>query len=368
MKHPFINTLKRNPLILLVGLPTLLVAFYTSILATDEIAASATAIVKENDDSGGPEIPGFASAVFNNGSSTSLEDAYLLESYLKSEYFIIKMNDALGLNKHFSSAGFFLFQRLSSRSDADILYSYLVDRLSIKLSIDSSIITLKFRSFDPAYSKKVLDYIVKEAEAKINELSQRMSDSYMSLAWRQLERAEAELRAANQALLDFQTKNGWLNESEVTTGFTQIEALRGRLIENQVQRKTLLKSMRPETPRVQNLDRKIEAMEISLTELQSKLLMDESSSSISLANDYSRLSLELEFTQNKYAASTSAFEQAQKEASRQHKFLLLISPIMAESVPAAPKPLESTLTTFVVSILAYLVIRLIILTIRDHTI
>ena len=362
------KSFRKNPLLFCIGLPTLIVGIYTSILASDEIAASATAIVKENNDSAGPEIPGFASAVFNYGSSTSLEDAYLLESYIKSENFILKMNDALELDKHFSSAGFFLFQRLSSRSDAETLYNYLADRLSIKLSIDSSIITLKFRSFDPTYSKKVLNYIVNEAEAKINDLSQRMSDSYMSLAWRQLERSEAELRAANQALLDFQTKNGWLNESEVTTGFTQIEALRGRLIDSQVERKTLLQSMRPETPKVQNLDTRIEAMKMSLTELQSKLLKNESGSSISLANDFSRLSLELEFSQNKYAASTSAFEQAQKEASQQHKFLLLISPVMAESVPAAPKPLESTLTTFVVSLLAYLVIRLIILTIRDHTV
>ena len=102
-------------------------------------------------------------------------------------------------------------------------------------------------------------------------------------------------------------KNGWLNESEVTTEFTQIEALRGRLIDSQVELKTLLQSMRPETPKVQNLDTKIEAMKISLTELQSKLLKNESGSSISLANDFSRLSLELEFSQNKYAASTSAF-------------------------------------------------------------
>ena len=372
MKMGLINSLyksfRKNSLLFCVGLPTLIVGVYTTILATDEIAASATAIVKENNDSAGPEIPGFASTIFNYGSSTSLEDAYLLESYLKSESFILKMNQKLELDKHFSNSGFFLFQRLSTRSDADTLYSYIIDRLTIQLSIDSSIITIKFRSFDPTYSKKVLNYIVQEAEAKINDLSQRMSDSYMSLAWRQLERSEAELRVANQALLEFQTKNGWLNESEITTEFTQIETLRGRLIESQVERQTLLQSMRPETPRVQNLNTKIEAMEMSLTGLQSKLLKDESGSSISLANDYSRLSLELEFSQNKYAASTSAFEQAQKEASQQHKFLLLISPVVAESVLAAPKPLESTMTTFIVSILAYLVIRLIILTIRDHTV
>ena len=197
MKMSLINNLtksfSKNPLLFCVGLPTLIVGAYTAILATDEIAASATAIVKENNDSGGPEIPGFASAVFNYGSSTSLEDAYLLESYLKSENFILKMNEALEMDKHFSSAGFFLFQRLSSNSDTDTLYSYLVDRLSIQLSIDSSIITLKFRSFDPTYSKKVLNYIVKEAEAKINDLSRRMSSSYMSLAWSQLERSEEEL-------------------------------------------------------------------------------------------------------------------------------------------------------------------------------
>ena len=371
MKYPLLNNLMRNPLLLFVGLPTLLVAIYTTILATDEMAASANAIVREENGSSGSKMqgmPGVTAAAFNFGTSTSMEDAYLLESYLKSESFILQMNDALKLDKHFSSAGFFFIQRLSPRAGKDTVYSYLVDRLSIQLSVDSSIISLKFRSFDTAYSQKVLNYIVKQAENKINNLSQRMSESRMSLAWKQLERAESELRAANEAILTFQNKNGWLNEWEVGSEFALIESLRSRLLDSQVERQTLLLSMSPDAPQIQNLEIKIQAIQAALTGLQNTLLEDKEDSSISLANDYSRLNLELEFSQNKYAATTSAYEQAQKEASQQHKFLLLISPVTGESAPAAPKPLEATLTTFIVSLLIFLVLRLIILTIRDHTV
>ena len=371
MKHPIIKTLRRNPILLFVGIPTLLVVIYTSILATDEMAASANAIVREENGSSGPKMqgmPGVTAAAFDFGTSTSMEDAYLLESYLKSESFILQMNDALQLDKHFSSAGFFFIQRLSPRAGKDTIYSYLVDRLSIHLSVDSSIISLKFRSFDTTYSQEVLNYIVEKAENKINDLSQRMSESRMSLAWKQLERAEKELRSANEAVLNFQNENGWLNEWEVGAEFAQVESLRGRLLDRQIERQTLLLSMRPDTPQIQNLEVKISAIQAALAEVQEALLKDENNSSISLANDYSRLSLELEFSQNKYAATTSAYEQAQKNASQQHKFLLLISPVTGEGAPAAPKPLESTLTTFVVSLLAYLVIRLILLTIRDHTV
>ena len=371
MKHPLIKTLRKNTLLLFVGLPTLLVAIYTSILATDEMAASANAIVKQENESKSPEmpgVPGMTAAAFNFGTSTSMEDAYLLESYLKSESFILQMNDALELDKHFSSAGFFFIQRLSPRAGKDTVYSYLVDRLSVQLSVDSSIINLKFRSFDAAYSQKVLNYIVKRAENKINDLSRRMSESRMSVAWKQLERAEKELRAANEAILAFQNENGWLNEWEVGAEFALIESLRSRLLDSQVERQTLLLSMRPDAPLIQNLEVKISATQAALAELQETLLKDDSNSSVSLANDYSRLNLELEFSQNKYAAATSAYEQTQKEASQQNKFLLLISPVTGESARAAPKPLEASLTTFVVSLLAFLVLRLIILTIRDHTV
>ena len=371
MKHPIIKTLRRNPILLFVGIPTLLVAIYTSILATDEIAASANAIVREENESSGPKMqgmPGMTAAAFNFGTSTSMEDAYLLESYLKSESFILQMNEELQLDKHFSSAGFFFFQRLSQGASVDTVYSYLLNRLSIQLSADSSIIGLRFRSFDSEYSQKVLNYIVKRAENKINDLSQRMSESRMSLAWKQLERAEKELRAANEAILAFQNENGWLNEWEVGAEFALIESLRSRLLDSQIERQTLLLSMSPDAPQIQNLEIGIQGIQASLTELQNLLLNDRNNSSILLANDYRRLSLELEFSQNKYAATTSAYEQAQKEASQQHKFLLLISPVTGESAPAAPKPLEATLTTFIVSLLIFLVLRLIILTIRDHTV
>ena len=281
---------------LFVGIPTLLVAIYTSILATDEMAASANAIVREENKSAGKDMqgmPGLTAAAFNFGTSTSMEDAYLLESYLRSESFILQMNDALQLDKHFSSAGFFFFQRLSPRAGEDTVYSYLSDRLSIQLSVDSSIISLKFRSFDPACSQKALNYIVKQAENKINDLSQRMSESRMSLSWNQLERAEKELRSANEAILSFQNENGWLNEWEVGAEFEQIESLRGRLLDGQIERQTLLLSMSPDAPQIQNLEVKISAMQAALTELQKTLLKDGSNSSIMLANDYSRLSLEL---------------------------------------------------------------------------
>jgi hypothetical protein len=51
-----------------------------------------------------------------------------------------------------------------------------------------------------------------------------------------------------------------------------------------------------------------------------------------------------------------------------HKFLLLISPVEAASRPVAPNPIEATLTTLIVALLIFLVARLVILTIRDHTV
>ena len=207
MKQKLLKTLGNNLLFVCVGLPTLTVGVYTTYLANDELAASATAIVKENQGSNGPAMPGIASALFNYGNQTSLEDAYLLQSFLQSENFIMQMNESLQLQLHFSAAGFPWVQRLSATADADDVYAYLLDRLSIRLSVDSSILTLQFRSFDPEFSKQVLAYVVEQAEAKINDLAQRMTDSHMSLARRELERAEAELKAANQALLAFQTKN-----------------------------------------------------------------------------------------------------------------------------------------------------------------
>ena len=114
-KKSLLSTLYKDPLFLCIGVPTLLVGIYTTIIATDEMAASANVIVREENAQPSPAMPGITAAAFNFGTSTSLEDAYLLEAYLKSESFILKMNEALELDKHFSSAGFLAFIQRKSK-------------------------------------------------------------------------------------------------------------------------------------------------------------------------------------------------------------------------------------------------------------
>lgn len=354
---------------LLVVIPTAAISVYSIVLAEDEFASRASVIVKENQRSAGPAIPGVAAALFDYGNRTSIEDGYLLQDFLLGEGFTLELFEELDLGAHFSSSGFPVLQRFTSAPSLGDIHDLVIDRLNVSLSTETSLLSISFRSFDPVISKQVVDWAIEQSETRINDLSERIRLSKMSLALEELDSAEEELKAANQALLDFQIRSGWLSpDSEVGSTFNQVAELRAQLVSKNLEKEQLLLTMTPESPRVGAVETEIEAIRNQLQILQSSMINSDAQSDVALSAEYNRYSLELEFARTKYGAATAALQQAQLEASQKQKFLLVVSPTVISDSPVAPTPIASILTTLVVMFLVFLVVRLVIATVRDHTV
>lgn len=364
-----LTKIEKHLFALLVVLPSFVVSVYVIFLADHEYDSAAAVIIKENNRSGGPMMPGIAGVFFDHGNRTSIEDGYLIREFLKSDSFLVDFGDSLGLVKHFTAGGFPYIQRMSDDvSDAEMI-KYLRSRLSVAISKDSAILNIAFRAFDPKVAKLAVDYIIEKSEERINRISDRMVESRLSLSSEELMKAEKELRAAKDALLRFQVQSGWLNpDSEISSHFQQIVNLRSRFLDLVLERERLLVELRSDSPQVINLDSQIGVIRTQLSSLEVRLIGESSESDIQLSSVYSNLSLDLEFAQSKYRAATAALQQAQMEAGKQAKFLLVVSPSYANEKSSYPKPLRSLLTAFVVSMLMYLLVRLIVATIKDHTV
>jgi capsular polysaccharide transport system permease protein len=83
---------------------------------------------------------------------------------------------------------------------------------------------------------------------------------------------------------------------------------------------------------------------------------------------YEDIRIQSEFALQAYTAAFALAEAAKLEAGKQEKFLLLIAPPHLPEEPVFPSPIKGVLTVFICSSVLFGIGRLVISTIRDHSI
>src|SRR5690606_13654167 len=119
---------------------------------------------------------------------------------------------------------------------------------------------------------------------------------------------------------------------------------------------------------IQRLRQEIRALEEQRREETRRLVTEGDSNIANTLQTYERLKLQEEFALAAYTTAFALAEQVTLEASRQEKFLLVIAPPHVPEKPVFPRPIRGTATALVLSCIAYGIVRLILATIRDHTI
>lgn len=350
-------------------IPTLAVAAYLTLLAQPAYETEVKLIVRENQGGSSPVIPGFTSALLGVGSKSSLEDALILEDYLHSAAFIELAADGFLLRNHFEDAPLDPFRRLESKAPSETFHKFIRQMVSIRVMPESSIMTIHVRAFTPVVAKQLADFIIEQSEQTINDLNQRMVSSQTTLAQRELAKSMERLSDVKDRLLQFQIANAMVDPvGETTAYFSNVAALDSRLVEKRTQLRTEAQYLQDDAFDLRRLRQEIKALEEQRKE-ETRLLVTEGDSSMAnTLQAYESLKMQHEFALAAYASAFAMSEKATMEASRQEKFLLVIAPPHTPEKPVFPRPVRGTATVFILSCIGFGILRLVVATIRDHTI
>lgn len=360
---------KRRGFHLFVIVPTLAVLLYLSFLAKPLYMSETKWLVRENRESSGSLIPGFASGLFDLGSQTSMEDALILADYLHSAELIGKLDAELDLRTHYESPSLDVFRRLGESVGRERFIKYFQKRIQVSIAPDSSILTLSVSSFDPVFSLKLAEKLIELSEDKINVLNDRIVDSQTATATAELERAQEELVKARADLLAFQMKHSIIDPgSQAAAQFSNIASLDRQIMEVQAELRTKQQYLREGSNELRQLEQTLKALGEQREQETRRLVSVGDSSIASVLYNYERIRMENEFALNAYTATFALVEQAKLSAARQEKFILMIATPQLPDEPDSPRIFRDTLTTFVVLSLLFAIGRMILATIRDHTI
>lgn len=353
----------------MTAVPTIAAVAYLAFFAQPAYETEMKLIVRESQSASAAPVPGLTAGLLGMGSGKSLEDALILEDYLHSAAFIELAADRFNLRDHFHHAPLDPFRRLAENAPRETFYQYFRNAVSISVIPDSTIITVRVRAFSPDLAHELAEFAIERSETMINDLNERVVSAQTSVAQEELEQRQEQLLEVREKLLQFQIANAMVDPAgETRAYFSNIAALDSRLVEKRTELRTGGQYLQDNAFELRRLRQDIQAIE-EQRQVETRLLVTEEGSSMATTvQAYEKLKMEQDFALSAYSSAFALAERTKSDAARQQKFLLTIAPPHTPEKPVFPQPARGGLTVFVLSCLGYGIFRLILATIRDHSI
>lgn len=349
----------------LVVFPTLLVLFYNLLIASP-IYISDTKFSIQNADTN----TSFSMAsIFLTGSTSTLNDSYIILEYIRSLSLIEKVDREIGFYKHYASNENDPYFRLSSDATKSELLAYWNWAIIPTLDTDTGIINLEIKAFNPQMAQKISLFVLEASEQLVNDMNERSHKDSLFLAHEEVDRAENRVKTAQINMRDFRDTHIILDPIATASG---LHSLVVQLESEYVQLSTRLNEarsfMQENSPTVKNLQTSMNAVQKQLKEEKKRLAGNsfQNKNMTAVVGDYEDLTLEAGFAQEQLILAMTSLETARIQQVAQVRYLIPIQPPILADESLYPKPFLFALYTFFGLLLSLALVSLILAAIREH--
>ena len=342
-----------------VLLPTLMAGYYFFAIATPMYATKSEFVIQKAEPGG---TGGLGSLFAGSGFATS-QDSVTVQSYLSSRDAMLRLDTDLGFKAHFQDPGIDPLQRLETDATNEAAYKLYQKYVKIGFDPTEGIIKLEVVAASPEASAAFSEALIRYAEARVDNLTQRLREDQMAGAIASYEEAEAKRALAQAEVLRLQTDLQVLDPtSETGSIMSQVTAFETQLNEKRLQLQQLLDNARPNQARVDGVRGDIVRLEALIADLRSKLTTtSDSGSGESLAQISGQLAVaqsDLETRTILMQQALQQLESARIEANKQTRYLEMGVHPVAPDQPTYPRSFENTILAFLVFAGIYLMISL----------
>ncbi|MEM8576921.1 MAG: capsule biosynthesis protein [Pseudomonadota bacterium] len=353
---------KRSALLLVrlaffVLLPTTLAGYYFYSVATPMYATHSAFSIITNE---GSSAPGGFGGLLPSQFATS-QDAIIVQDFLTSRDAMLRLNADMGFKDHFSQERIDPIQRLDPEPTNE--EAYKIYKKNVKLGYDPTegVMRMEVAAADPATSAAFSKQLIGYAEERVNSLSQQKREDGMRDARESLERAQAERRETQEALVRLQIEGQTLDPEGVIGALRgQITEIEGLMIEKEIELASLLNNARPNTSRVSAVRGDLEVLQQQLDKLNARMI-DVSQGENSLAELAVRLQMaqaDLAGRDMNVQSALTGLEAARAEANKQVRYLVVgVQPVEPDEA-AYPRAFENTILAFLIFGGIYLMVSL----------
>jgi ABC-2 type transport system permease protein/capsular polysaccharide transport system permease protein len=352
-----------SPTLLIVIVPTLLAILYYGLLAEDVYISESRIVVRAPTQSARSPLE---LALGQTGFGGASEGNNNVIAYLQSRAAVAEANADGKLKAAYSDPELFWFDRFGLFGDSDEeFYRYFQTKLDVEEGATTKVLTIRVRAYTPKQAQVINARLVDQAEALVNSLSQRAQSDMIAIAEREVEEAALKARNAAVELAKYRNTSGIVDPvQESQVGLQMISKLQDELIATQ----TRLRQLQTYTPeasqipflktQVRDLQAEIEAMRGSLTGGQSSLS--------SALTRYQELQVDSAFAEKQLAATRASLQEARAEARRKQAYLEKIAAPSLPDYPVEPRRIRSIFAAIILGLLAWGVLSMLVIGVREH--
>ncbi|WP_252729587.1 capsule biosynthesis protein [Pacificibacter marinus] len=347
-----------------VGIPTFLSAVYFYTIATPMYATKSAFVIQQADSASAG-----AGGLFSGSPLGGSQDSIAVQDYLESRDAMLRLDADVGFKSHFASEAIDSIQRLPENPTNEKAYKVYSKRVSIGYDPTEGLLKMEVVAADPNVSKQFSDALIKYAEERVDNLTQRKREDQMKGARESLEDAELKMDEAQESVVLLQEQLGIISpEAETGALMGQISTFETQLQQKQLQLQQLLDNERPNQARVEGVRGDIGRLEGTVANLRAQMT-EATGSSSSLARISAELRMaevDLQTRQMMAQQAIQSLEVARIEANRQTRYLSLSSSPVAPDEPTYPRKFENTILAFLLFSGIYLLASLTAAVLREQ--
>jgi capsular polysaccharide transport system permease protein len=354
-------------IMLIVIIPSLIVAGYYYLLASDQYQSEARFVIRSAE-SNGPAVSGIGQMLgFSNAASTSQSEAMGVADYLRSHEVVDALRGRLQLVERFRRPeADFLSALHPANPTPETLEKYYNGKVKIEYNRDTGISDMTVRTFRPEDSYAVINALLTMGEQRVNAQNRRTYNDALSSARTQLAEAEQAAAAVQKRITNYRQDRGDIDPAG--SGEAQIRMVSGMtaaLSNARAQLSAMRRLISPTSPQYLAMAQRVRSLESELAAQSSKLTGGNSTIANSLGG-YEDLKVRQEFAAKRYEAAAANLEKARETASRQQLYLVRIvepnKPVRSEY----PERGRIVLTIVIALFICYGIGWLLVAGVREH--
>ena len=307
---------------LLVVIPSALVATYLFFVASDQYASTSGFSIRKEEQSSAIELLGGITEL--SGSSSS--DTDVLYEFIQSQQLVASIDEKIDLKAIWSRSGPDWYFGLEPGGTIEDLVDHWERMVRISYDSGTQLLEIRALAFTPEDAQRITTEILEQSTAKINELSDIAREDTLRYTRADLDGTIEQLKEARQVVTEFRNRNQLVNpEADLEVQTSLLGSLQGQLAETLIEVEMLRGSTRAEDPRLDQGERRIEVIREQIAEERQKLGFIEGSNGTrafaDIVGEYERLIVDREIAEEAYAAARTAYEASLAEARRQSRYL-----------------------------------------------
>lgn len=355
-----------RPFLLLVALPTLLIAAYAYLVAADQYESEAHFIVKTNAPSSGG-VSGLGQALGLSAPASDQSEARSVADYLTSHDAVAALRRSVDLVAAFQRPEADLISRLRGAAPPpETVLKYYRRQVKVTIGSDTGIATLSVRAFRPQDARDIAAKLLELGENRVNTFNQRALENSLSVAKEQLREAEAGVARSQGALTEFRQDGRDIDPERNSVAQIGLSAsLQQQLAQARAQLASMSSSVDAHSPQRIALAAQVRALEAQVGAAQARMTGSKGAMATGLGA-FESLRLRQQQAAKRYDAAATALEQARSEALKQQLFVVRVVEPNLPVKALYPQRLKLVATVFFGLLLVYAIGWLILAGVREH--